>query len=151
MKVAVVAGRILFSFIFLMTIMSHFNRQTIEYAASMGVPEAGWLVPLSGILAFTGALSIILGYKAPIGALLIITFLVPVTYYMHGFWREADPMHAQMQMAHFMKNVSLIGAAMMIHFFGSGPWSLDNREKPKITVKGFTTETIGPKEETQRK
>jgi uncharacterized membrane protein YphA (DoxX/SURF4 family) len=34
---------------------------------------------------------------------------------------------AQMQMAQFMKNVALVGAALYMAFFGAGPLSLDAR------------------------
>jgi len=108
-----------------MTLMGHFKQQTIDYVASQGVPAASYLVPLSGIIASVGALSIILGYKAKAGAWLLIIFLIPVTFYMHAFWKETDAMKMQMQMANFMKNLSLIGAALLISYFGSGPLSID--------------------------
>jgi uncharacterized membrane protein YphA (DoxX/SURF4 family) len=68
---------------------------------------------------------ITLGYKARWGAVLLIMFLVPVTYMMHNFWAISDPMAKQMQMIMFMKNVSMLGAALMIAYFGTGPLSLD--------------------------
>jgi uncharacterized membrane protein YphA (DoxX/SURF4 family) len=34
-----------------------------------------------------------------------------------------------MQFAHFLKNVSMMGGALLITQFGSGPWSLDGRGK----------------------
>jgi putative oxidoreductase len=46
---------------------------------------------------------------------------------MHRFWGVADPMAAQMQMIHFMKNVSMLGGALIVTQLGSGPWSLDSR------------------------
>jgi putative oxidoreductase len=125
MKYVVLIGRVLFSAIFILTIMSHFKYETVIYAASQGVPLASFLVPLSGVIAITGGLSILLGYKAKIGAWLIVLFLIPVTYYMHAFWKIEEAMHAQIQMANFMKNLSLLGAALMISYFGSGPCSLD--------------------------
>jgi len=127
MKIVVLLGRILFSLIFLFTITGHFSSQAIGYAASQGVPAASFLVPLSGVIAFAGGLSIVFGYKAKLGALLIIIFLVPVTLYMHAFWKITDPMAQQMQMAMFMKNVSMMGAAMLITYFGAGPWSVDEK------------------------
>jgi putative oxidoreductase len=36
-------------------------------------------------------------------------------------------MMAQMQMAMFMKNISMLGGALLISQFGTGPWSLDAR------------------------
>ena len=61
---AVVAlGRLLFAVIFVMAGANHFNKQTIGYAASQGVPLASIAVPLSGVLAILGGLSILLGYR----------------------------------------------------------------------------------------
>jgi putative oxidoreductase len=77
MKYIALLGRVLFSLIFLVTIINHFKPAAAGYAASQGIPAASILVPLSGIIAFAGALSIILGYKAKIGAWLIVLFLVP--------------------------------------------------------------------------
>src|SRR6201984_2533686 len=123
----VVLGRFLFALIFLMAGANHFNRQTIGYAASQGVPLAAIAVPLSGVLAIAGGLSILLGYRAKLGAWLIALFLVPVSLMMHKFWAVADPMMQQMQMVMFMKNVAILGGALLISQFGAGPFSLDAR------------------------
>jgi putative oxidoreductase len=82
---------------------------------------------LSGVLALLGGLSVLVGYQAKWGAWLLILFLVPVTLLMHNFWVVKDPMMAQMQMAMFMKNLSMIGGALLITQFGAGPLSLDAR------------------------
>lgn len=133
MKYTLLAGRILFSLIFLLSSFGHFSEPSIGFAASKGVPMAAFLVPLSGIIELIGALSIILGYKTRYGAWLIIVFLIPVTVMLHNFWTITDPMAQQMDMAAFMKNVSMIGAALMIAYFGSGPLSIDNRNNNSIT------------------
>ena len=88
---------------------------------------AGLLVPASGILALVGGLSILLGYRAKMGAWLLVLFLVPVTVMMHNFWAVKDPMMAQMQMAMFLKNVTVLGGALLISQLGAGPWSVDAR------------------------
>ena len=123
--IVVPLARLLFALIFVMSGFSHFSGETIAYAASQGVPFASFAVPLSGLIAVAGGLSIFLGYYAKIGAWLIVLFLVPVTLMMHKFWGISDPMTAQTQMAMFMKNVALIGGALLISHFGSGPFSLD--------------------------
>jgi putative oxidoreductase len=123
----VLAGRVLFSVIFIMSGFMHFSQQEIGYAAHTGVPMAGLLVPASGVLALVGGLSILFGYRAKVGARLLVLFLVPVTLMMHNFWAVKDPMVAQMQMAMFMKNVSMLGGALLISQFGAGPLSLDAR------------------------
>ena len=124
--VAVLLGRILFSLIFVMSGPNHFSKQTIAYAASQGVPLASIAVPLAGVIALAGGLSILLGYRAKIGAWLIALFLVGVTP-LHNFWAVQDPMMAQMQMVMFMKNISMFGSALLISQFGAGPFSLDAR------------------------
>src|ERR1700730_15408613 len=123
----VVLGRFLFVAIFLMAGANHFSRQTIAFAASQGVPFASVTVPLAGILALAGGRSILLGYRARLGAWLIALFLVPVTLMMHKFWAVADPMMQQIQMVLFMKNVAILGGALLITQFGAGPLSLDAR------------------------
>jgi len=35
----------------------------------------------------------------------------------------------QLQMTMFMKNMAMLGGALLITQFGSGPWSLDSRRK----------------------
>lgn len=127
MKYAVLTGRILYSFIFIMAAPGHFSQQDITYAGAAHVPFASLAVPLSGILALLGGLSIALGYKAKWGAWLLILFLIPVTLMMHNFWAVPDKMMAQMQMVMFIKNIALLGSALLISYFGSGPLSLDNR------------------------
>ena len=125
----VLLGRLFFVLIFLMSAPNHFSRQTIAYAASQGVPLASILVPISGVLALLGGLSILLGYRARIGAWLIVLFLLCVTPMMHNFWTVTDPMMRQIQMIMFMKNLSMMGGALLISQFGSGPLSLDSRRR----------------------
>jgi len=74
-----------------------------------------------------GCRSILLGYRAKLGAWLIVLFLIPVTLMLHKFWTVQDPMMAQIQMVLFMKNVSMLGGALLISQFGAGPFSLDAR------------------------
>jgi len=124
----VLLGRLLFAVIFIMSGPRHFTSGVIGFAASQGVPLASIVVPFSGLLALVGGLSILLGYRAKIGAWLIVLFLVGVTPLMHKFWGIADPMAQQMQMIMFFKNLSMLGGALLLTQFGSGPWSLDSRK-----------------------
>jgi putative oxidoreductase len=126
-RVLPLAGRILFALIFVMSTPNHFSASGVGYAASNGVPMPNVLVPLAGILALCGGLSIMLGYRAKIGAWMLVAFLIPVTLWMHRFWDVADAQMAQAQMINFTKNVALTGAALYMAWFGAGPLSLDAR------------------------
>jgi putative oxidoreductase len=122
-------GRLLFALIFVMSAPMDFSSQTVAYAAAQGVPFASIAVPLSGVIALAGGLSILLGYRARIGAWLIVLFLAAVTPMMHNFWTVTDPTMHQMQFIMFMKNLSMLGGALFISQTGAGPWSLDARAK----------------------
>lgn len=122
-------GRILFSTIFLLKSFDHFSPKMISHMAGMGVPMASILVPIAGIMALLGGLSILLGYKAKVGAWLLVIFLLPVTFMVHRFWDSKDFFSNMMHQYCFFKNISLLGAALMISYFGSGPLSLDRHDK----------------------
>lgn len=124
MSILVLLGRICFSVIFIMSAFSHFTQSTIQYAASQGVPYPWLLVPLSGILSLLGGISILLGFKAKWGAWAIILFLIPVTLTMHHFWDVSNANAAQQQQIQFFKNLAMLGGALLITYFGSGPWSM---------------------------
>jgi putative oxidoreductase len=117
----------MFSLIFLFSVPEDFKHSTIAYAASAGVPLAHVAVPLAGILALVGGLSIALGYHARLGGFALLLFLVPVTLFMHKFWGVADPQLAKMQQVNFMKNVALMGGALLFAYGGAGAYSLDAR------------------------
>ncbi len=123
-------ARTLFALIFLMAPLGHFTRGAIDAAAAKGVVVPSLLVPVSGVLAFVGGLCIALGYAARVGAWLLVLFLVPVTLVMHRFWGLGDAAQAAMQQVQFMKNLALLGGALLIAHFGSGPYSLDEPSEP---------------------
>jgi putative oxidoreductase len=130
MRSLCVAGRVLYSLIFIGSGLNHFSQGTVAYAASFGVPW--FLTYLAGVMALAGGLSVALGYRAREGAGLLVLFLVPVTFVMHKFWGLGDPGLAMNQYAHFMKNLSMLGGAFMVMYFGSGPYSLDNRKIARV-------------------
>jgi putative oxidoreductase len=125
------AGRFLYALIFITAFIGNLSQGTISYAAQQGVPMAGLLVPLSGVIALAGGLSVLLGYRARIGAGLLVLFLVPVTLMMHRFWAIEDPLMARLEQVMFMKNLSMLGGALLIAHFGAGPHSLDARTRRK--------------------
>lgn len=120
----VVLGRIFFSLIFILSSFRHFSAATIEYAAQQGAPAPHFWVPVTGLLALVGGLSVLFGYRARFGAFLLIVFLIPVTLTMHRFWATPDATMAMIQQVMFMKNLSMLGGAFLIFHFGSGPGSL---------------------------
>jgi putative oxidoreductase len=122
-----VLGRVLLATIFFMAAVGnkipHFS-QVAGFMESAGVPAPQLM--LLGAIAFLllGSVSILVGYKARIGAALLFTFLALASYYFHPFWK-LEGQAQQEQMVQFMKNLSMMGAMLFLIANGSGPMSLD--------------------------
>ncbi len=125
MKIFALLGRILYSLIFIAASFGHFQQPAINFAKMQGVPYPEILVPLSGVMALLGGLSVFFGFKVRYGALLIILFLIPVTGMMHAFWHISDTAARELQQIMFLKNISMLGGAFLLLYYGAGPWSLD--------------------------
>lgn len=92
----------------------HFSRTGVEYARAGGSPSPELTVPLSGAAMVVGALMVAVGLWADVGALILIAVLIPITYFMHAFWKLTDPQEKAAQQAHFLKNMALIGGAVIV-------------------------------------
>ncbi|MDK1473169.1 DoxX family membrane protein [Streptomyces sp. 549] len=119
MDVLVLIGRILFVGLFFGSAVGHLTqtKAMAGYAASKGVPAATAATFGSGVLLLAGALSVLLGVWADLGALLLALFLLPTAVLMHPFWKESDPGVRQNEMLALQKDVSLGGAALMLFAF----------------------------------
>lgn len=122
---AFLVGRIVFGLFFVFNGINHFAnvRALSMYAASKGVPAPQAAVIVTGIMLLLGGASVATGYQPVIGNILLIVFLVPVAFWMHNFWAETDPMARANQMAHFLKNLALAGAALALLGVPT-PWPL---------------------------
>jgi putative oxidoreductase len=114
-------GRILFSAIFIMSGFNHLKNlgPLAQYAASSGVPAPRASVVISGLMILAGGLSILLGVAVRAGMILLVLFLLPAGFMIHRFWGLPDPAAAQNQQAHFMKNLAMAGAALMIYYLAT--------------------------------
>lgn len=98
---------------------------TQQQIAGVGIPLAlaGLLAVGAIIFELGGALSVLLGYKARWGAIALIIFLVPTTLLFHTNFAE------EMQVTQFLKNLAIVGGLLMVVYFGSGPVSVEPRNK----------------------
>jgi len=121
MDVIVLIGRIMFVFVFLTSGVAHFRARQMmaQYAGGKKVPAPMAAVLAGGVLLLAGAVSVLLGIWADLGALLLFLFLAPTAVLMHGFWRETDPQARMTEMTQFSKDLGLAGAALMLFAFFS--------------------------------
>ena len=125
-----VLGRVMLSTIFLMSAVGNKIPKFSDvagYMSSEGVPAAQLMLVGAIVFLIAGSLSVILGFKARIGAGLLLIFLILATCFFHDFWTLEDAAQQQEQMIQFMKNMALMGAMLLIIANGSGPLSLDKK------------------------
>ena len=121
----VLVGRQLFAVIFVLASAGHLTPEKIVLAAEHGVPMPAVLVPISGVIALLGGLSVLFGYRARLGGCLLVVFLVPVTLFMHNFWAAPDIAMFRSQLFLFARNLVLLGCACQLVRAGAGSLSLD--------------------------
>jgi putative oxidoreductase len=121
-------GRILFALIFVASALGKFAdwQSPLKMMADQGVPSPELLLPIAAGLELIGGLMVATGFQARVGGVLLILFLVPVTFFMHNFWQLEPGGERMNQMINFMKNVSITGGALLVVAFGSGACSVDN-------------------------
>jgi putative oxidoreductase len=131
-----VLGRLLLCTIFLLAAVGnkipHFS-DVAKVMESVGVPAPQFLLAGAIVFLLVGSLSVIIGYKARIGAVLLLTFLGLASYYFHPFWK-LEGQAQQEQMIQFMKNLSVMGAMLFVMANGSGPMSLDSLLSKRVTA-----------------
>jgi putative oxidoreductase len=111
----VIFGRVLLSVIFLLSGLGKIIDwdSNTQVMASQGMP----LIPLllvGAILAeLAGGLSVLLGWKARWGALLLFLYLIPTTVIFHDFWAFTGT-EMQTQLVNFLKNLSIMGGLLLV-------------------------------------
>ena len=117
MGILFLIGRLIFGGYFIMSAWGHFkNLESMTgYAQSKDVPSPRAAVFASGVLLLLGGLGVVFGIAPEASLALLIIFLVPVSFKMHAFWKEADPNAKMMDKIQFMKNMALVGALLMFY------------------------------------
>ncbi|MEM7553250.1 MAG: DoxX family protein [Cyanobacteria bacterium P01_A01_bin.84] len=130
------AGRAFLSVIFLYAGVNHILgfQGTVEMMAKRSLPIPNLLLLGTIFCCLAGGASILLGFKVKWGAILLILFLIPATLVFHN--PIADPSEVNA----FLKNIGLIGAMLLIYYFGSGPVSLDT-SSPVSTQRDYSSTT----------
>jgi putative oxidoreductase len=142
-KIFDLIGRILISFIFFYEAIDsfvYFNRtaQKMEYYGLTWNKD--YLLYGAIILLILGGLSVLTGYRAKLGAFLLLMYWIPVTFMVHDFWNvprdcifhfdctdiglTGEDLYRRLQGFLFMKNLAIIGGLLILLVNGSGEISI---------------------------
>jgi putative oxidoreductase len=86
---------------------------TAAYMHSAHMVAVPFFLAAAIAMELLGGLSIITGFMARWGALVLIVFLVPATLIFHNFW-AFQGMERQMQTIQFLKNLSICGGLLYL-------------------------------------
>ncbi len=123
---AALLGRILLAAMF---VVAGFNKiigfgGTVGYIASKGLPMPEVLAIIAILIELGGGLAIVFGWKTRWAALAFVVFLIVITPIFHNFWAVA-PEQKMGQLVNFQKNLTILGAMILLYAFGPGRYSID--------------------------
>ena len=116
-----IAARVLFTLIFFLSGITHFT-DVAGYVALMpeAIPFRPFWVIVSALVELAGAVLILANFRPRLGAWLIVAFLVPVTFTVHGvgIFTAPDERMQGMQISMFLKGLAMTGCALFITQLG---------------------------------
>jgi putative oxidoreductase len=98
----------------------------VGYFTKIGFPAPEFIAGLAMMIELVGGTLLIIGWRTRTVAWFLVLFMIIATFGGHRFW-ELDGGARAGQLAHFMKNVAVIGGLMLLAAFGPGRNSLDKR------------------------
>jgi uncharacterized membrane protein YphA (DoxX/SURF4 family) len=121
--IAFLLARLLFGVVIAFMGVNHFvnAEQMAGYAGSKGVPAASLAVPFTGGMLLLGGLGIAVGAFPVLAAGAVAVFLLVTTPVMHDFWAAPEE-EQQAEMTNFLKNVTMLGAALAFLALGGETW-----------------------------
>jgi len=111
-----VVGRVLFAIYFLLMGLSHLVnfREHSEFIGGKGVPLARAATLLTIVMMVGGGGLVLLNWHRSLGALALFGIIFPAPFFLHHFWNETDSYSRLSEFAHFIKDLSLAGAALLL-------------------------------------
>ena len=119
-------GRIFISLIFLFEALDSawYFQDTKDKMTSYGITWNQHLWLYGGIIILVlGGVLVLLGYRAKLGALLLLAYWIPVTLIVHSFWNDPEDIR-RIQSVFFMRNLAIVGGLLLIYVNGSGKYSI---------------------------
>jgi putative oxidoreductase len=125
-------GRLAFGWFFLTQVAIYGGNwdSTIDLMTFRGVSGAAFILVLTLLLITMGAISLIFGYHARYGALILFTLTMIATVVLHDWWRITDnPAQRATEFELFACHLAIAGGLLMLIGMGPGPVAIDNRNR----------------------
>ena len=88
------------------------------------------------IFIFLGSVSLLFGYQARHGAVLLFALTMVTAVTMHDFWHYSDAVARRLEFGIFARDFAICGGLLLMIGMGPGPFALDNKGKGGGSGKG---------------
>lgn len=126
--IAALLGRIVLGWFFLTEAFTYGGDwdNTVMLLSMKAVPFAQPLLAVCLILIVFGSVSIIAGFHARAGALMLFLITFGATISVHDYWTLSQPMARAEDFAIFSRNVAIAGGLLLLIGIGAGKFAFDN-------------------------
>ena len=96
--------------------------------AAKGMVAVPFFLTMAILFELGGGLTVLLGFKALLGAWALVFYLIPVSLIFHNFWAFTGA-EQRMQVINFLKNHAIMGGLLLVALRGAGKPCIDGHEK----------------------
>ncbi len=108
--------------------VTDFHGVSLQMAAKH-VPLPPLVLVIALVLVVIGCISLLFGYHARHGAVLLFGLTVVAAVLLHDFWHSAEPGYRAAQFEIFSRDMAICGGLLLMIGMGPGPFAIDNRGK----------------------
>jgi putative oxidoreductase len=126
-SIAPLFGRWVLAWFFLTQAYSHARNwdSTILLLAIKSVPAPPLLLLIALVGLVIGSLSLVIGFRTRIGALVLFSITIGGTLTMHDYWRLQADVARSADFDIFARNLAIAGGLLMLIGLGSGRFGFD--------------------------
>jgi putative oxidoreductase len=90
------------------------------------IPAPGVTLFLALSMMILGGLSLLLGFRTKVGALLLFAFTIASTLLLHNYWQLQDAAERMADYQLFIRNIAIAGGLLLLLGIGPGRFAVDN-------------------------
>lgn len=102
---------------------------TVALMAEKHIPAPAILLFVALAAMILGGLSLLLGFRAKVGALILFAYTVVTTILMHNYWVIQDAAQRSADYEIFIRNVAIAGGLLLLLGIGPGRFAADNAKR----------------------
>ena len=130
-------GRILLSLIFILSGLGKIGdwSGTAGSMAAKGMVAVPFFLTMAILFELGGGLTVLLGFKARLGAWALVFYLIPVSLIFHNFWAFTGA-EQRIQVINFLKNLAIMAGLLLVALRGAGKPCIDGHGKTTCMKRG---------------